>query len=231
MPTDDQRLAAASRALRRRHGLTQKALAALGQSLHIQRMLETGQAGRLQVDDLRGHFRRLGANVRVTVWYDGATLDRLLDEDHASVVEAGIRLLQRYDWEPASEITFSEYGERGSIDLFGSRESDRAVFVGEAKSAWGSLEETLRTFDAKVRLAPTIARKRLGWTPSVVGAAIILREDASARRVAQRHAATLGASYPARNVEIRRWLRQPSGALRGLWFLSDPQKMEHASRR
>src|SRR3712207_1665510 len=111
VPTDDQRLAAASRALRRRQGLTQEALAVVGQSVHIQHLLETGNAGRLQLDDIRDHFRRLGATVRVTAWYDGATLDRLLDEEHASVVEGGVRLLQRNMWDAGTEITFSEYGE------------------------------------------------------------------------------------------------------------------------
>lgn len=223
MPTDDQRLAAASRVLRRRQRLTQESLAVVGLSPHLQRQIEAARAGRLPLEDLRDHFSRLGASVRVTVWYDGATLDRLLDEDHAAVIESGIRMLDRYSWKPATEVTFSEWGERGSIDLFGSRETERAVFIGEAKSAWGSLEETLRSLDVKIRLAPTIAQERLGWRPRTIGAAIIFPEDATARRIAQRHSATLGVSYPDRNRAIRRWLQAPSGPLRGLWFLSNPK--------
>ena len=225
MPRDDDRLAAASRALRRKSGLTQRAIAG-GRSRHIQHLLEGGHAGRLQLDDLRDHFGRLGATVRVTAWWNGASLDRLLDSQHAAVVEASIAKLRSFGWPTQTEITFSEWGERGSIDLFAAREQERAVVVGEAKSAWGSIEETLRVLDVKVRLAPTISKKRLGWTPESVAVLLIFPEDPTARRIARRHSATLESAFPARNREIRRWLHTPRGTLRGLWFLSSVREIE-----
>lgn len=66
MARDDDRLAAASRALRRHKGLTQAALVGPGRSRHIEHVLEAGRAGRLQVDDIRAHFGKLGATVRIT---------------------------------------------------------------------------------------------------------------------------------------------------------------------
>lgn len=110
-------------------------------------------------------------------------------------------------------------GERGSIDFLGSNDEPRAVLIGEAKSAWGSLEETLRRLDVKVRLAPKIAADRFGWRPRTVGVVLALPEAGATRRVAQRYEATLLGAFPGRNREIRKWLRAPSGQLRGLWFL------------
>ena len=227
MERDDEGLARASRLLRRRHQLTQPAMVVPGRSRHFTRRLESGLAGELRLDDIRGHFSMLGARVRVSVWWNGALLDRLLDEEHAGIVEAAVGAVRRYGWSVETEVTFSEYGERGSIDLFGRDERRRAALVGEVKSAWGSMEETLRSLDAKERLAPRICFQRWGWRPVWVGKVLMLSEDRTARRVAQRHAATLDSALPARSREVRAWLHQPDGPLRGLWFLSNV----HASGR
>ena len=86
-------------------------------------------------------------------------------------------------WDADVEVSFSEFGERGSIDVFGSRRDHAAVAVCEVKSVIGSLEETNRVLDAKERLAPAIAFKRLGWRPAVVGRLLILPGDSTNRRI------------------------------------------------
>ena len=144
-----------------------------------------------------------------------------MDSRHARVVEAGLKELRRYDWVTAGEVTFSEYGERGSIDLFGAKEGAAAAFVGEAKSEWGSIEETLRRLDVKARLAPKICFQKFGFRPRVVGAVLIFGEDRTSRRVADRHAVTLDSALPAGGRAIRQWLKEPKGPLRGLWFLTN----------
>jgi hypothetical protein len=162
----------------------------------------------------------LGASVRLSVWYEGALLDRLIDADHADVVEACVGQLRAHQWPTVqTEVSFNLWGERGSIDFMGAWEAERAVLIGEAKSAWGSIEQTLRTLDAKARLAPNIAFERLGWRPAHVGVVLVFPESGSARRIAARYAATLLSSFPARNLELRSWLRKPNGQIRGLWFL------------
>ena len=222
MPTqDDERLARIARALRRKHGLTQQSLVTSGRSLYSIRALERGEAGSLRLDTLRSHFSRLEARARLNVWWHGADFDRLLDERHAEVVEAGATVVRSYGWPLLSEVTFAEYGERGSIDLFGANSSRRAVFVGEAKSVWGSIEETNRTLDVKARLAPKVTQDRLGWRPLFVAKVLLFPDDSTARRVATRFDATLSAAYPARGREIRAWLRKPDRNLAGLWFLSN----------
>lgn len=221
MSRDDERLARISRALRRHQGLKQSDLVGQGRSRYLPRLLEAGRATDLRLGDIRAHFAKLGATVRVTAWWNGASLDRLLDERHAGVVNGAIQFVQSHAWIAHPEVTFAEWGERGSIDVLAAHEATRSIFIGEAKSEWGSLEETLRRLDVKVRLAPIVAEKRFGWTPDSVGVALIFPEDPTARRVARRYAAILDSAFPARNREIRRWLRRPSGPLRGLWFLSD----------
>lgn len=183
--------------------------------------IEAGRAGKLRLDLVRAHFAGLDATVRVTAWWNGAALDRLIDERHAAVVERTARTLARYDFRVATEVSFNDYGDRGSIDVFGGHDRTRAAFVGEAKSEWGSLEETIRRLDIKIRVAPKLAMTTFGWRASIVAGVLIFPEDRTARRIAVAYAATLGASVPSRSRDVRKWLRQPSGNVRGIWFLTD----------
>lgn len=63
-------------------------------------------------------------------------------------------------------------------------------------------------------------RDRFGWEPRTVGRILVVPEDRTIRRVVERHSATFAASYPARNREVRRWLREPAGPIAGLWFVT-----------
>lgn len=220
MARDDERLATASRALRRYLGVTQEALVGSGRSRHIPRLIEDGRVAELRVGDVRNYFERLGARLQLSAWYEGALLDRLSDVEHADVVEAAVRNISTSGWPRVdAEVSFNEWGERGSIDFLGADEAKQAILIGEAKSAWGSLEQTMRALDIKVRLAPKVAADRLGWRPRHIGVVLAFPETGANRRVAQRYTATLLEAFPARNREIRQWLRSPDGHMRGLWFL------------
>lgn len=133
-------------------------------------------------------------------------------------------------WQAQAEVSFSEYGERGSIDIFAARPASRAIAVCELKSAIGSLEETNRMLDVKERLAPKIALARFGWRPAYTGRLLILPDEKTVRRLIARHAATMDGLYPARSREVRAWLRQPDRALRGIWFLSDLRNAQTIAR-
>ncbi len=97
----------------------------------------------------------------MNVWWNGAAIDRLLDERHATMVNEAINVVDGLGWSTQTEITFSEYGERGSLDLFAAKPAVKAVLVGEVKSEWGSMEETLRLLDVKTRLAHKLAVAQL----------------------------------------------------------------------
>ena len=215
---DDRRLAIASRTLRRKSSLTQRAVVLPGELRRLVLALERGDAGRLRVDQLRAHFAQFGASVRVTVYWNGAALDRTIDERHASIGEAAIGILRHDSWATLSEVTFADFGERGSIDVLATRERESAALVGEVKSEWSSIEETNRSLDVKARLAPKICFDRFGWRPAIVAKVLILPDDGSARRIAARYRETLDFVYPARTRDVRRWLKRPSGALAGIWF-------------
>jgi transcriptional regulator with XRE-family HTH domain len=220
---DDEKLGLLLRKLRRRAGQTQEQLAAEAQ-IPIDNLsaIETGQVGRVRVDRVRAAFGGVDGRLYLRPWYMGAAADRLLDEDHSAIVEQAAAVFTRRGWRPEIEVTFSEFGERGSIDLLAGYEATRTVAVCEIKSAFGSLEETNRTLDVKVRLAPGIAERILGWRPAFVGRLLIVADQSTVRRVVRAHATTMSSLYPARSRQIRNWLRKPEGDMAGIWFLSIP---------
>ena len=183
MNAEDDRLARSSRALRRELGLTQEDLLKRGRPVRLTHALESGRAGSMRLGDIRDHFAALGATVRIATWWNGGALDRLVDSRHAAVVEILVRNLDAMRWQVRTEVSFSFYGERGSIDIFAAREDLGAVFLGEAKSEWGSIEETLRVNDVKTRLAKEVSEKTFGFRPTHVGSALVFPDDMTLRRV------------------------------------------------
>ena len=220
---DDERLGELFRKLRRQAGRTQQQIAtATGIPLRDIHRLEAGEAAAIALGRIRSLFAELDARARVAVWWRGAALDRLLDEEHAAIVELGAVRIARYGWETPAEVTFSEFGERGSIDIFAHRRDALAVAVCEVKSVFGSLEDLNRSVDIKARLAPKICMDRFGWKPRCVARLLIVPNFSSTRRTVAAHAKTMDQLYPARAWEIRRWLRRPDTSLGGIWFLSNP---------
>ena len=111
--------------------------------------------------------------------------------------EREIRWLRSLGWERIdTEVTFNDYGDRGSIDLFAAQPETQSVVVGEVKSAWGSLEETLRSLDVKARLALKLAEERFGFRPANVAILLLFPAERNARRIADRHAAILDLGVP-----------------------------------
>jgi transcriptional regulator with XRE-family HTH domain len=224
MNADDERLGQLLKALRVELGLTQEQVAT-ATSLPVRDIhrVESGRVAEVAYGRIRRLFAEVEARTRIVAWWRGAAADRLLDERHASLAERGSRTIARYGWATPTELSFSEFGERGSIDIFAHRAERKAVAVCEVKSAFGSLEDMNRTLDAKVRLAPTICRKRLGWSPARIGRILLVPDESTIRRIVAAHRQTFDELYPARSREIRRWLRDPAEDIGGIWFLSDPR--------
>lgn len=200
------------RALRPRLAWRQVDLAAkAGVSQQAVSRLERGMGSRMSLETIDRILAALGADAELVVRWRGGELDRVLDARHAALADAAAELLSGLAWPVIPEVSYSEYGERGSIDLFGLRRSERQLLVVEVKSDLTVIEATIRKHDEKVRLAPRIARDRFGIDrPVGVFRLLILPDTGAMRRRVAQHAAVFDRAYPVRGHEVRRWLRTPS---------------------
>ena len=73
----------------------------------------------------------MGARLAIRVLWHGEELDRLLDRNHAVIVEAMIGILQRHGWLAFPEVTYSVWGERGSIDILAWHDPSRTLLAVE----------------------------------------------------------------------------------------------------
>lgn len=143
-------------------------------------------------------------------------------------------MLQAAGWEVAPEVSFSVYGERGSIVLLAWHPGTRTLLVIELKSELTSIEETLRRHDTKVRLAGPIGLERFGWRAAGVARLLVVEEGRTARRHVEQHRGLFARIYPNRNVAVRAWLRSPGpvpdGTFGGLLFLSSSDQASDRRR-
>lgn len=221
---NERQLGRVHRALRRRLGLTQRELS---KSARVSRNkiseLEQFDLSRLTVREIDRCFVAMDATLRFWAEWNGAALDRLLDEGHAALVGAIAVLLKGDGWQVEFEVTFAHFGDRGSIDVLAWHEQSRTLLVIEVKTELGSIDGLLRPLDVKVRLAARLAIDRFGWRPVHVGHLVVMPEDRTARRAVTRHREVMDLALPARNREVRKWLAHPVGPLRGLLFLTSSQ--------
>lgn len=172
---DSIRIGRILRALRHRLGWRQLDVArGAGASQTLVSRAERGDIERMEIRTLRRLTTMLQAELVVMVRWRGGDLDRLLDEGHAILVGRVAKALEAAGWVVRSEVTFSVYGERGSIDIVGWYPSTATLLVVEIKTELVSVEATLRTQDVKARLASRVVDGRFRWKPRpsrAVGAA------------------------------------------------------------
>jgi transcriptional regulator with XRE-family HTH domain len=220
--TDDIRLGRIARHLRQRVAWRQSDLGdRVGVSQSAISLLERGRIAGMPVGTLRRIFSGLDAELVVYVRWRGGDLDRLLDAGHARLCEVIADLLLAEGWEVAPEVSYSEFGERGSIDILAWHAAERILLVIEVKTEVVSVEETFRKHDEKVRLAPKVALARFGWDARSTARLLAFPEHRTIRRQVEDKATLFGRVYPLRNVAVRRWLRTPFGSMAGLLFLPD----------
>jgi len=192
--------------------------------------VEAGEVGAVSITTLERLLAAVDAELVVYVRWRGGDLDRLLDAAHADLVERATKLLRDLGWEVLPEVSFSEFGERGSIDILAWHRESRSILVVEVKSEITAIEETLRRHDVKVRLAPKIAFDRFGERPMHVGRLLVLPDSASTRRRLASHAATFEVTYPARGRSVTRWLADPTGPIAGVVMLSQSRAARRLRR-
>jgi len=208
---DDFRLGRMAWVLRQRLELRQEDVAARAGVRHdtVSR-LERGDIGGMTLATIRRIFAVFDAEVVLHVRWHGGDIDRLLDRRHAEMGEAMVERLSSLGWTVMPEVSFSEFGERGSIDLLGWHPARSTLLVIELKTELTSIEETIRRHDAKARLGAKIARERLGWEAQTVARLLVLPEERTPRRQVERHEGLFLRSYPMRGWDLRRWLASPS---------------------
>jgi transcriptional regulator with XRE-family HTH domain len=218
---DDTKIGRTIRALRHRRGWRQVDLAQkAGVGRSVVSDLEIGRLEARNIATVRKIVAVFGLTFEGGIRGLGADADRVLDERHAALLGACAAWLGSLGWQTAAEVSYSEWGERGSVDLLAWHTPTANLLVIEIKTELASVEQTLRKHDEKVRLAATIAR-RLGWRALTVSRLLVFPEDRTQRRRVIAHASVLMATYPARSREVRAWCRTPSGPLAGLLFLTD----------
>jgi transcriptional regulator with XRE-family HTH domain len=229
---DDAKIGRSLRVLRLRRRLRQIDLASAADvSQGCVSLIERGHMSTLSIRTVRAVFAAVDAGFEGHVAWRGGDLDRVLDEGHAQLVSSFAATLQRLDWVTHPEVTFSEYGERGSIDILALAPTRKSALVVEVKSEITSVEGTLRRLDVKTRLASRVVFERDGWRPSVIGCVLVIRDGTTSRRRVHRHTGAMTAALPARGAAVRRWLRHPAGPLRGLIFLPPTNSGSAGHRR
>jgi transcriptional regulator with XRE-family HTH domain len=232
---DAVRFGRSVRALRRRRQWRQQDLAeAAGISRSVISRIELGHGDRMTVRVLERVTTALGARVRWSIEWNGEAMDRLLDEDHAHLVERIVRWLGRHGWAVAVEVSFSVFGERGSVDVLALHEPTGCLLVVEAKTVVPDLQAMLTSLDRKARLGARIAQDR-DWQASSVSRLLVIAEDRTARRRVSAAEATFRRAFPDRTPDVRAFVRAPDRgrAIAGLVFLTGAPHMgtRHRIRR
>ena len=208
------------RLVRRRRRLTQTQLAALaGISQQTVSSIELGHADDTALRTIRRLAAPLGITVELDLKWRGPEFDRLDDARHAAIVRA---VVARFgpEWEIVVEYTFNHFGDRGSVDVLAWHAARSALLLIEIKSELDSLEAVLRSMDVKVRVVPPLVAAQQGWRLSALGSVLVLPDESSSRRAVAEMGVVFNAALPRRTVDVRKWLAEPAGALRGIWFLA-----------
>lgn len=218
---DDVRIGRLLRALRRRRRWRQSDLAAVSQvSQQAISLIERGHFETLSIRVVRRVFAAADARYEGSISWRGGQLDRLLDERHAQLVGHCAEALAKDGWEVHVEVTFSEFGERGSIDVVALRRDQGIALVIEIKTELTAIDDTIRRLDIKDRLAATLILDRFGWRPTTVSRLLVMLDTSTNRRRVAKHESVLLRAFPIRGDSVRRWLRGPVGRVSGLQFLS-----------
>lgn len=194
-----------------------------GVSRSLVAAIDRGELSGVTLGSLVKAAAALGADIDLYLRWRGERLDRLVDEAHAALVDVFVRFLRRLGWIVEVEVSFSIWGERGSIDIVAFHPPFGALLIVEIKSVIADSQATLHALDRKARLAREVIQGR-GWDVRHVSRILVIGASATARRRVARLAATYDAALPVRGTATRRWLRTPDRPLAGLLFLAPDGK-------
>lgn len=228
---DDQRIGRVILILRQRRGWRQADLAAKsGVSQSAISEIERGRVDRYTLRALRSVLRAVdGTAVLDVTWGGRGDLDRLLDADHARLMQLWANGHRQAGWDVWNEASYSIYGERGRIDQLAFHAPTGVLEVTEAKTGIWDVQETLGRLDAKVRLAPTVAAER-GWRIRRVVGALVIADGRTVRRRVTEHK-VLFARYELRGRAAHAFVRDPRRAAQGLLVFVPLPRTNHSGLR
>lgn len=165
---------------------------------------ENGIIGSLGVFEKHAAVFGLRTDIRV-VGRAGA-LVRLGDEEHARIVESVAGWLRDRGFLTETEASFSEWGERGRIDLLAFDAAAGTFVVVEVKTQLLDLQDLFGSLNVKERLAVTIAERR-GWNAVRRVTVLAVANTAANRQVVREHP-SLFAEFAVRRLTVA-GLRNP----------------------
>ena len=184
--------------------------------------IERGHFGEVALDVIRRVATALEIRVELNARARAIDVDRVLNVRHSSLAAFLVDWFGAFDgWTVRPEVSFSEFGERGVIDLLCWHAASRSLLVVEIKTELLEFNDLLGVLDRKERLAPVVAR-RLGWEPVAVSTCLLVADSTTNRRRAADHGALLGAALPDDGRALVRWLKRPGPPpVRALRFVPD----------
>lgn len=182
--------------------------------------IERGGLERTTLETLRRVAAVLEVRLVLEPRWRGAALDRLVSRRHAAMTEIVARILTDPGWQVRPEVSFSEWGERGVVDLVAWDVVHRAVLLVELKTELVDVNDLLAVCDRRRRLAEAIVRP-FGWEPLVVGQWVVVAASRTNERRVAEHRTAIRAALPADGRSIGGWLSRPAAPASALWFLPD----------
>ena len=222
MCVDDIRVGGLIRAVRLRRGWRQEDVAA---AAHVSRSqvsrVERGRLAELRLCELRSIADALEVRLPFAPLWRGGEADLVVNERHGLMHERLATMFAKLpEWACSPEVTFSVYGERGSIDLLAWHPIRRALLVVELKTEIPDPASLVAQVDRYRRLAAGIVRAR-GWIPESVSVWVVVADSSMNRRRLALHRTMLRNRFPVEGRRMRSWLRKPAGSVAALSFMAD----------
>jgi transcriptional regulator with XRE-family HTH domain len=171
------------------------------------------------------HAAVFGMRVEVRLVGRAGELVRLADDEHAAITELLVAWFRQHDFVTEPEASFSEWGERGRIDLLAYDPRTGILVVVEVKTQLLDLQDLFGGLNAKLRLSSTIAGRH-GWQTRRTAVVLAVADTAANRAVVRAHPALFdgfeagrltAAAIASPGARLLRWIR-PVAASRSSWI-------------
>lgn len=175
-------------------------------------LIELGRLEHVRLGVIRKVADVLDIRVALDAWWRSGRIDHLLDRAHAALVEYTVKTLQAAGWITRVEVTFNEFGERGSADVVGWHPVEQALLIAEIKTRIDDLQDAGAVFSRKVRILPRVLARDEGWEALTVGRVLVFGDTRANRELVRAHRGTFDAIWPERTVQVKQWIRRPAPA-------------------